>query len=84
MPTYTYQRVTRPVAKTVPCRGCGKKLKRSATLEQTVNPFNKNGDGTVKTYEQIVAELREEAAAWHPGNDICPTCDAVADPVVTR
>lgn len=84
MPTYTFERVTRPVSKTVPCRGCGKKLKRSTTLGQTINPFNRNEDGTVKTYDQIVAELREQAATWHPRNDICPTCDAVAEAAVTR
>lgn len=79
MPTYTFERVTRPVTKTVPCRDCGKKLKRSTTLEQTISPFNKNGDGTAKTRDQIAAELREEAATWHPRNDICPTCDGVAE-----
>lgn len=82
MPTYTFQRVTRPVSKTVPCRGCGKKLKRSTTLEQTINPFNKNEDGTVKTHRQILIELESEAEDWHPRNDICPTCDAVT--AVTR
>ena len=76
MPTYIYERVTRPVTKTVPCRGCGKKLKRSTTLGQTISPFNRGEGGTPKTYEQIVAELREEAATWHPYNDICATCDA--------
>jgi hypothetical protein len=42
----------------------GKKVTRHKTFEQTLNPFNTNDDGTVKTYAQIMDELRLKAAAW--------------------
>lgn len=74
MPTYTYERVEHWTEKTVPCRVCGKKLKRAITFGQTISPFNTNDDGTRKTREQIRAELKEWAANWHPGNDIHRGC----------
>jgi len=74
MPVYRFEAVRRRVTKVVKCRGCDRKLTRSTTLEQTVNPYNRNADGTVKTRSQIVEELEDEAAIWHPSNDICSRC----------
>lgn len=74
MVTVTYERVERWVEKTVPCRVCGKKLKRSTTLGQTINPFNKDADGNVKNRFQIQAELKVEAETWKPTNDIHAKC----------
>ena len=70
----TYERVERRVEKTVPCRFCGKKIKRATTLGQTINPWNKNADGTVKNRYQIQAELKQRAETWHPVNDIHGKC----------
>jgi hypothetical protein len=77
MPTYRFDEVVYAVTKKVPCRACGKTLTRSTTLSQTVNPFNKNPDGTVKTEEQIWTELRAQAEAWSPSNDIHAACAAL-------
>jgi hypothetical protein len=77
MTTYRFDEVTYPVTKKVPCRACGKTLTRSTTLIQTVNPFNKNPDGTMKTEEQIWTELRAQAQAWTPSNDIHSACAAL-------
>lgn len=74
MPTYRFEEVTHPVTKRVPCRVCRKPLGRSTILSQTINPFNKNADGTQKTRNQIRAELRAEAETWHPTNDIHRGC----------
>lgn len=70
----TYERVERWVEKTVACRVCGKKIKRATTLGQTINPWNKNADGTVKNRYQIQSELKAEAETWHPTNDIHRGC----------
>lgn len=48
------------------CPTCGKRVTRSRTFEQTVNPFNKNEDGSVKTWAEVSADVRREAAAWDP------------------
>jgi hypothetical protein len=42
----------------------GRRRQETRTFMQTVNPFNKNADGTVKTREQILAELHAERSAW--------------------
>jgi len=50
--------------KNLPCPGCGKKAKRRRTFEGTINPWNVNSDGTVKTRREVYEDLRVEAAAW--------------------
>lgn len=44
------------------CAACGKPATRRLRYFQTINPFNKNTDGSVKTAEQILVELKAEAA----------------------
>jgi hypothetical protein len=48
------------------CPACGKPVTRSRTFQHTVNPFNKNPDGTVRTYEQVRERVNAEADAWMP------------------
>jgi hypothetical protein len=43
---------------------CGKKITRSKTFEQTINPYNTNKDGKQKTEEEILVELNAEADEW--------------------
>lgn len=74
MTRYTFEEITHRVTKSVPCRACGKKLSRSTTLSQTLSPFNRVGHGFPKTEQQIRAELKVEAEAWHPRNDIHRGC----------
>lgn len=38
------------------CTKCGKKRQRTITASQTLNPFNKNKDGEVKSAHEIVRE----------------------------
>lgn len=64
MPTYRFSELKRSVAKRVPCEVCGKKLARSSTFSQTLNPFNRLPDGTPKTAKDIYAELDARAAEW--------------------
>lgn len=53
------------------CLECGKKLKRAATFEQTINPFNKNIRGEIKTRGEIFMELTAEAEKWKPEVNSC-------------
>jgi hypothetical protein len=68
MYTYTTQftpvRARREVTGTCPV--CGKTSKRSRTFEHTINPFNKNPDGTVKSASQVREAVTAEADAWQP------------------
>ncbi|MDR3464207.1 MAG: hypothetical protein P4L76_18035 [Beijerinckiaceae bacterium] len=42
----------------------GKKRRRQKTFYQTVNPFNKNADGSVKTRAEVYVAVKAEAHAW--------------------
>ena len=59
MPTYRFEEVKHQgTAKTA----SGKK--RTKTFSQTLNPLNKNPDGSVRTRSDILAALRIEAVVW--------------------
>lgn len=42
----------------------GKPRQETQTFYQTISPFNKNEDGTMKTYDQIMVEIKAERDAW--------------------
>lgn len=44
----------------------GKRRQQTRKFSQTIHPWNKNPDGTIKTREEITAELMRDAAAWNP------------------
>lgn len=48
------------------CPVCGRRVRRSKTFEQTLNPFNRNALGEPKTRDQIWDELRDKGRAWVP------------------
>lgn len=57
---HTFQAYPATAKATFDCPGCGKKKRtRSFRVECTVNPFNKNEDGTIKT----PFEVRQQSAA---------------------
>ena len=58
---------------------CGKKLKRSKTFEQTINPYNRNSQGLPKNSVEINIELKQEAENWKP-NFICNNCSEKETP----
>lgn len=55
---------------------CGKRLTRSKTFEHTVNPFNKNPDGSVKTREEVYRDVQQKAKDWIP-DFLCEKCRAM-------
>lgn len=56
------------------CGGCGKKAKRRKTFECTINPFNRNEDGTVKTKTEVQAQAQAKADKWVPKPYLCKEC----------
>lgn len=42
----------------------GKRRKRSRSFSQTINPFNKKKDGSVKSRQDIIEELLIERNKW--------------------
>lgn len=69
-----FEEVRMSDTKSVKCAGCGKRLKRSKTVCQTLNPFNKLADGTVKDRWAIRAELNDELNRWKDLPEWCGSC----------
>lgn len=42
----------------------GKRRQETRVFMQTINPFNKNENGCLKTYNEILKEIRAERDAW--------------------
>jgi hypothetical protein len=64
--TTTYDRVTIKVSQRGECPVCGKPVRRQETLGQTINPFNRNSDGSPRTAQDIRTALIAESAQWKP------------------
>lgn len=75
---FNYERVEVTGYKRGPCEVCRKTAERQATFGQTLNPFNKNQDGSVKARTEIYAEVREELRAWHEAPVRHARCEAVS------
>lgn len=50
---------------------CGKRVVRQRWFEQTLNPYNRNADGSVKTQGQIMAECSTAFIAWQKKPEPC-------------
>ena len=72
--SYTFDEVKRRATKNLPCPTCGKKVRRSTTFMQTVNPYNKLPNGDIKHPVHIRTELAAEAAVWVTKPVICSKC----------
>ena len=66
MATYTFQEVsTKGVIKQECCvEGCKKKTQATKKFCQTLNPYNRNKNGEVKSREEIVREINEQKREW--------------------
>ncbi len=53
MVTVRFETITRKRVMVFACRNCAHRTTRTAKVERTVNPFNKNEDGTVKSWLQV-------------------------------
>lgn len=77
--TYTFRAYKGSASYTCSCRECGKTLKRSASSEMTVNPFNKNDDGTVRTPAEVQRcaydAAKAEAQKLEGSDTICRDCE---------
>lgn len=60
------------------CSVCGKYGRRQNTFTMTVNPWNKNPDGTVRTRREISRALAEQARAWEAEPFVHPKCEGAA------
>ncbi len=79
MPTYTFQGYKGRAEHRFTCPQCGKPNRhRTFTVEHTVNPFNKNDDGSVKTPKEVQASARLAAQKQRDEfirKPLCATCE---------
>jgi hypothetical protein len=68
---YTYEPVRVQAVKRLPCPVCGKPLRRQRTFQETINPFNKNPDGTQKTGQEVLRSVRTKANDWQKIPETC-------------
>jgi len=61
-----FQEIATTATKSGVCPICGKRVVRRQRFWQTDNPWNRNDDGTVKTRDEIYADVKAEADAWVP------------------
>lgn len=64
--TTRFQEVSARRTKHGICPGCGGAVTRSKTFTNTINPFNRNDDGSVKTAEQVRADVEHLGDVWVP------------------
>lgn len=74
MTRYVFEVVTHRASKRVPCATCGKKVARSRTFDETLNPWNVNENGEPKSHAEIVVSLRQKATVWVTAPDFCTAC----------
>lgn len=66
MTTYRFQELTAIATRKGRCPTCDKRVTRSHTFVMTVSPFNKNPDGTVRTWGEVREAVIQLAADWDP------------------
>lgn len=47
----------------------GKKRQKTKKFYQTINPYNRNTEGSVKTREEIWAEIMKESEDWQKSDE---------------
>lgn len=77
----TFRELTMGRQTKMDCIACGKHLSRMVRVHQTVNPFNKLADGTIKTERDIRNELAGDLLAEierAKSRAICRNCEVGA------
>ena len=84
--TYRFQEVKRSTVFKLKCPTCGKRFQRVLSATMTVSPFNKNPDGTIRTFAEVWAAVGKDrdALKLNRFRSACPKCDTQADVISTQ
>ena len=63
---HTFQKIVVNAVRSGKCEKCGKRWRKQKKFWHSVNPFNKNEDGSQKSPKQVHADVVDEANAWQP------------------
>jgi hypothetical protein len=50
---------------------CGRRCVRKKKFFQTINPYNKNAQGNMKSREEIMVQLRHDRDGWEVAPEKC-------------
>jgi hypothetical protein len=73
----TFSKVEICSSKSGICPICKKRAERRKTFCQTVNPWNTDSEGNMKTREIINSELRVECRAWKSKPVLHARCETI-------
>lgn len=76
MTIYVFEEVFQRRVKSGKC-GCGVRRTRARKFLQTINPYNRNASGDVKTREEIYKELDAAGDKWMSEPITCSKCEGV-------
>lgn len=71
---FDFNEVSIRTEKKCSCVQCGKRLTRRKKFFQTLSPWNKNADGTVRTRTEVMQIIQKEAADWRLIPEMCKAC----------
>jgi hypothetical protein len=74
--TITFEEVSALAIRKGVCGVCGKRGRRQRTFTMTVNPWNKNPDGSVRSRSEVVEANREKAREWQREAFVHPGCES--------
>jgi hypothetical protein len=60
--TYHFDEISRSRLVRAKCKKCGKRFQRTFTESQTVNPYNRNTEGYVKSQIEIAKECADKVS----------------------
>ena len=63
---FTFRPITRQATRMGKCPVCGKRVTRTKVFSQTVNPFNRDALGQVRSSSEVYEAVNAEALAWVP------------------
>jgi hypothetical protein len=73
--TYSFERVTRSRKVSFVCNCCAKSRSRVVRVTHTINPFNQNPDGSVRTSGEVLACVQSDLDALVVKTCVCATCE---------
>lgn len=74
----TYEVVSLTALKKGICPYCSKASTRSKTIQQTLSPYNRNVDKSLKTKGQIIVELNNDLKKWKSQPCYHAKCEEIA------
>jgi len=75
MTRYVFDAIQTSRTKKGVCVKCGKRRQKTKRFTETINPFNKNANGTPKTRDQVQESVIEKARVWMSEPLVCTGCE---------